>query len=95
MDEMDIFNIQKVDNHVHLAAAFTGKHLLKFIMKKLETSSDEKVLKDKLGNYKTLQEVLEMAKPSPKGKTKFLKIDLTTDFLDVHADKDLFHRFDK
>jgi hypothetical protein len=37
------------------------------------------VLKDKLGNFLTLGQVLETATPSPK--------DLTTDFLDVHADK--------
>jgi AMP deaminase len=35
----------------------------------------------------SLKEVLEQVHPEPK--------DLTTDFLDCHADRSLFHRFDK
>ena len=39
-DSRDFFNITKVDNHVHLAAAMTGRHLLSFILKKLETEPE-------------------------------------------------------
>lgn len=86
-DAKDFYNIVKVDNHVHLAAAMTGRHLLEFMLKKLKDSPDDKVLKDKTGTFLTLKEVLEQAHPEPK--------DLTTDFLDCHADRSLFHRFDK
>lgn len=86
-DSKDFYNIIKVDNHVHLAAAMTGRHLLEFMLKKLKDSPDDKVLKDKSGNHLTLKEALEQAHPEPK--------DLTTDFLDCHADRSLFHRFDK
>jgi AMP deaminase len=61
-DSRDFFNITKVDNHVHLAAAMTGRHLLSFILKKLEkepgvekknfnTTFREKLLKINQGNF--------------------------------------------
>jgi AMP deaminase len=41
-DSRDFFNITKVDNHVHLAAAMTGRHLLSFILKKLDKEPEVK-----------------------------------------------------
>jgi AMP deaminase len=64
----------------------TGRHLLRFMKKKLEECPNDTVLKDKKGQTLTLKEVLEQAHPEPK--------DLTTDFLDCHADRSLFQRFD-
>eukprot|EP01080_Neovahlkampfia_damariscottae_P000488 gene488-8002_t len=86
-DSRDFFNITKVDNHVHLAAAMTGRHLLSFILKKLDSEPEKHVLKDKSGEFLCLKDVLEQVHPQPK--------DLTTDFLDCHADRSLFQRFDK
>jgi hypothetical protein len=40
----DFYNIRKVDTHVHLASCMNQKHLLRFIKKKLRTSSDEPVI---------------------------------------------------
>ena len=39
-DPRDFTNIIKVDNHVHLAAAMTARHLLHFIKKKIAQESD-------------------------------------------------------
>lgn len=82
----DFYNVRKVDTHVHHSACMNQKHLLRFIKSKLRKEPDEVVIfRD--GKYLTLNEV-------------FLSLDLTgydlnVDLLDVHADKNTFHRFDK
>ncbi|KAH7279295.1 hypothetical protein KP509_37G013600 [Ceratopteris richardii] len=82
----DFYNVRKVDTHVHHSACMNQKHLLRFIKSKLRKEPDEVVIfRD--GKYLTLSEV-------------FISLDLTgydlnVDLLDVHADKNTFHRFDK
>lgn len=82
----DFYNVRKVDTHVHHSACMNQKHLLRFIKKKMRTSSDEKVIyRD--GKVLTLNEVFE--------SLKLTAYDLSIDSLDMHAHKDTFHRFDK
>ena len=41
--EIDIYNLPKVDNHIHLAAAFPPKMILDFFKEKLETNGDDEI----------------------------------------------------
>lgn len=59
------------------------KHLLRFIKKTLKTCADEVVS----ANQETLKQVFE--------SLNLTAYDLTVDMLDVHADRNTFHRFDK
>ncbi|XP_025418247.1 AMP deaminase 2 isoform X3 [Sipha flava] len=79
----DFYNIRKVDTHIHAASCMNQKHLLRFIKKTLKNHSDEVVSADGL----TLKQVFE--------SMKLTSYDLTVDMLDVHADRNTFHRFDK
>mmetsp|Transcript_1531 Transcript_1531/g.2032 ORF Transcript_1531/g.2032 Transcript_1531/m.2032 type:complete len:727 (-) Transcript_1531:42-2222(-) len=82
----DFYNVRKVDTHVHHSSAMNQKHLLKFIKKKLRESPNEIVIvRD--GKQLTLSEVFE--------SLNLTTYDLSVDTLDVHADKNTFHRFDK
>ncbi|MCD9637811.1 hypothetical protein HAX54_021315 [Datura stramonium] len=82
----DLYNIRKVDTHVHHSACMNQKHLLRFIKSKLRKEPDEVVIfRD--GQYLTLKEVFE--------SLDLTGHDLNVDLLDVHADKSTFHRFDK
>ncbi|KAL4437014.1 hypothetical protein ABPG75_004153 [Micractinium tetrahymenae] len=82
----DFYNVRKVDTHVHHSACMHQKHLLRFIKSKLKKEPDEVVIfRD--GKYLTLREVFESLNLTP--------YDLNVDTLDVHADKNIFHRFDK
>ncbi|GAB4817976.1 hypothetical protein N2152v2_005022 [Parachlorella kessleri] len=82
----DFYNVRKVDTHVHHSACMHQKHLLRFIKSKLKKEADEVVIfRD--GKYLTLKEVFESLNLTP--------YDLNVDNLDVHADKNIFHRFDK
>jgi AMP deaminase len=82
----DFYNVRKVDTHIHLSSSMNQKHLLRFIKHKLKTSPDEKVI-DRDGKTLTLKEVFE---------SLHLNIyDLSVDTLDVHADSNVYHRFDK
>ncbi|XP_047307329.1 AMP deaminase-like [Impatiens glandulifera] len=82
----DIYNVRKVDTHVHHSACMNQKHLLRFIKSKLRKEPDEVVIfRD--GTYLTLKEVFE--------SLDLTGYDLNVDLLDVHADKSTFHRFDK
>jgi len=82
----DFYNVRKVDTHVHHSACMHQKHLLRFIKSKLKKEGDEVVIfRD--GKYLTLKEVFESLNLTP--------YDLSVDTLDVHADKNIFHRFDK
>ncbi|VDN60476.1 unnamed protein product [Dracunculus medinensis] len=82
----DFYNIRKVDTHIHAASSMNQKHLLRFIKKKIKTEKNTVVLvKD--SKAVTLEQVF-----------KGLGIDaydLSVDMLDVHADRNTFHRFDK
>ncbi|EGC36820.1 AMP deaminase [Dictyostelium purpureum] len=82
----DFYNVRKVDTHVHHSSSMNQKHLLKFIKRKLKEHPNEIVIfrDDK---YLTLAEVF---------KSLNLNVDeLSVDTLDVHADNNTFHRFDK
>ncbi|XP_052720962.1 AMP deaminase 2-like isoform X3 [Crassostrea angulata] len=84
----DFYNIRKVDTHVHASSCMNQKHLLRFIKKKMKTCSDDVVCKDKKsGKEMTLAEVFDSMALKP--------YDLSVDKLDVHADRNTFHRFDK
>jgi len=78
----DFYNCRKVDTHIHAASAMTSKHLLRFIKKTLKTNSDQEVI-----NGKTLQKVFD-----DLGISAY---DLSVDALNMKADKNLFHRFDR
>lgn len=83
----DFYNIRKVDTHVHAASCMNQKHLLRFIKKTLKASKDDIVCKDSEGKTMTLEEVFKSLNIS--------SYDLSVDMLDVHADRNTFHRFDK
>lgn len=82
----DFYNVRKVDTHVHHSSSMNQKHLLRFIKKKLKQCPEETVIyrDDK---YLTLTEVFDSLNLS--------SYTLSVDTLDVHADKNTFHRFDK
>ncbi|KAF5205592.1 Amp deaminase [Thalictrum thalictroides] len=82
----DFYNVRKVDTHIHHSACMNQKHLLRFIKSKLRKEPDEVVIfRD--GKYLTLKEVF--------ASLDLTGYDLNVDLLDVHADKNTFHRFDK
>jgi AMP deaminase len=83
----DFYNIRKVDTHVHAASCMNQKHLLRFIKKTLKASKDDYVCKDSSGKPLTLEGVFKTLNIS--------SYDLSVDMLDVHADRNTFHRFDK
>lgn len=82
----DFYNIRKVDTHIHAASCMNQKHLLRFIKKTLKNNSDEVVTISR-GQPMTLQQVFQ--------SMNLTTYDLTVDMLDVHADRNTFHRFDK
>ncbi|XP_052061287.1 AMP deaminase 2-like isoform X7 [Mytilus californianus] len=84
----DFYNIRKVDTHIHASSCMNQKHLLRFIKKKMKTEENEVVCFDKkLNKEMTLKEVFTSMDLKP--------YDLNVDMLDVHADRNTFHRFDK
>lgn len=82
----DFYNIRKVDTHIHAASCMNQKHLLRFIKKTLKNNADEVVTVTK-GQQMTLSQVFQ--------SMNLTTYDLTVDMLDVHADRNTFHRFDK
>ncbi|KAL9880077.1 AMP deaminase 2 isoform X3 [Glossina fuscipes] len=82
----DFYNIRKVDTHIHAASCMNQKHLLRFIKKTLKNYANEVVTVTK-GQQMTLCEVFR--------SMNLTTYDLTVDMLDVHADRNTFHRFDK
>ena len=48
--QTDFTQVTKVDNHIHLAAAMTSKHLLSFIRRKLENFGDDIIPSKKYGD---------------------------------------------
>lgn len=83
----DFYNIRKVDTHVHAASCMNQKHLLRFIKKTLKSNKDDIVCKGDDGQPMTLEQVFQSLNISA--------YDLSVDMLDVHADRNTFHRFDK
>lgn len=83
----DFYNIRKVDTHIHAASCMNQKHLLRFIKKTIKMHANEVVVRDRTGVQMTLKEVFQ--------SLKLTTYDLTVDMLDVHADRNTFHRFDK
>ncbi|VDM32060.1 unnamed protein product [Hydatigera taeniaeformis] len=84
----DFYNIRKVDTHVHAASCMNQKHLLRFIKKCMRSRADELVCLDKnTGEPITLKQLMEQLGISA--------YDMNIDNLDVHADRNTFHRFDK
>ncbi|KAF8628674.1 hypothetical protein AX15_003797 [Amanita polypyramis BW_CC] len=82
----DIYNVRKVDTHVHHSSSMNQKHLLRFIKSKMKRSPDDVVIfRD--GHELTLRQVFE--------SLKLTAYDLSIDTLDMHAHQDSFHRFDK
>ncbi|GBM31097.1 AMP deaminase 2 [Araneus ventricosus] len=82
----DFYNTRKVDTHVHAASCMNQKHLLRFIKKSMKVHADD-VVQVKDGKSKTLKKVFE--------ELNINTYDLSVDMLDVHADRNTFHRFDK
>jgi len=82
----DFYNCRKVDTHIHAASCMNQKHLLRFIKKTLKTDGDVEVCRNG-DKTMTLKEVFE--------SMNLTAYDLTVDMLDVHADRNTFHRFDK
>ena len=84
----DFYNVRKVDTHIHAASCMNQKHLLRFIKKQIRLCENKPVVFDKaVGRALSMQEVFESMKLSA--------YDLSVDVLDVHADRNTFHRFDK
>jgi len=81
----DIYNVHKVDTHVHHSCCMNQKHLLKFIKRKLRHHADD-VVTHQDGKPLTLGQVFETY--------KLTAYDLSLDTMDMHA-HDTFERFDK
>jgi len=82
----DFYNVRKVDTHIHLSSCMNQKHLLRFMKKKMKVEGDT-IVYEKNGEEFTLKQVCDNLQIDP--------YDLSIDTLDMHADRSLFHRFDK
>ncbi|XP_010775844.1 AMP deaminase 2-like isoform X4 [Notothenia coriiceps] len=82
----DFYNIRKVDTHIHASSCMNQKHLLRFIKRAMKKYPEEIVHVDH-GRGQTLKEVFE--------SMNLTAFDLSVDTLDMHADRNTFHRFDK
>ncbi|XP_035243903.1 AMP deaminase 2-like isoform X1 [Anguilla anguilla] len=82
----DFYNIRKVDTHIHASSCMNQKHLLRFIKRAMKKYPGEIVHIEK-GKGQTLMEVFETM--------NLTAFDLSVDTLDMHADRNTFHRFDK
>ncbi|CAH0728659.1 unnamed protein product, partial [Brenthis ino] len=82
----DFYNVRKVDTHIHAASCMNQKHLLRFIKRTLRKCPGQ-VVALRNGMPMTLKSVFE--------DMQLDAYDLNVDILDVHADRNTFHRFDK
>ncbi|XP_060713765.1 AMP deaminase 2-like isoform X2 [Tachysurus vachellii] len=82
----DFYNIRKVDTHIHAASCMNQKHLLRFIKRAMKKFPDE-VVQMEGGRGQTLTDVFH--------NMNLTAYDLSVDTLDMHADRNTFHRFDK
>ncbi|XP_014780549.1 AMP deaminase 2 [Octopus bimaculoides] len=83
----DFYNIRKVDTHIHASSCMNQKHLLRFIKKQMKVNPDEIVSCNRDGKMMKLKEVFD--------SLRINTYELNVDMLDVHADRNTFHRFDK
>ncbi|KAI7797844.1 putative AMP deaminase 2, partial [Triplophysa rosa] len=82
----DFYNIRKVDTHIHASSCMNQKHLLRFIKRAMKKYPGE-IVHVEQGRGQTLNEVFE--------SMNLTAFDLSVDTLDMHADRNTFHRFDK
>ncbi|XP_008318104.1 AMP deaminase 2 isoform X2 [Cynoglossus semilaevis] len=82
----DFYNIRKVDTHIHASSCMNQKHLLRFIKRAMKKYPEE-IVHIENGRGQTLKEVFETM--------NLTAYDLSVDTLDMHADRNTFHRFDK
>ncbi|XP_031423176.1 AMP deaminase 2 isoform X1 [Clupea harengus] len=82
----DFYNIRKVDTHIHASSCMNQKHLLRFIKRAMKKYPKE-IVHIERGRGQTLMEVFE--------NMNLTAFDLSVDTLDMHADRNTFHRFDK
>ncbi|XP_055510922.1 AMP deaminase 2-like isoform X1 [Leucoraja erinacea] len=82
----DFYNIRKVDTHIHASSCMNQKHLLRFIKRSMKKNPDE-IIHMENGKGQTLKDVFE--------GMNLTAYDLSVDTLDMHADRNTFHRFDK
>ncbi|XP_029287422.1 AMP deaminase 2 isoform X1 [Cottoperca gobio] len=82
----DFYNIRKVDTHIHASSCMNQKHLLRFIKRAMKKYPEE-IVHIERGRGQTLKEVFE--------SMNLTAFDLSVDTLDMHADRNTFHRFDK
>ncbi|XP_073792964.1 AMP deaminase 2 isoform X6 [Danio rerio] len=82
----DFYNIRKVDTHIHASSCMNQKHLLRFIKRAMKKYPDE-IVHIENGRGQTLMDVFE--------NMNLTAYDLSVDTLDMHADRNTFHRFDK
>ncbi len=81
----DFYNVRKVDTHVHHSACMNQRHLLRFIVEKMNAASDETVLEAD-GKSLTLGQVFQ--------SLNLTAYDLSLDTLDMQANN-TFQRFDR
>uniref|UniRef100_A0A671M7X6 AMP deaminase n=1 Tax=Sinocyclocheilus anshuiensis TaxID=1608454 RepID=A0A671M7X6_9TELE len=82
----DFYNIRKVDTHIHASSCMNQKHLLRFIKRAMKKYPGE-IVHVEQSRGQTLLEVFE--------SMNLTAFDLSVDTLDMHADRNTFHRFDK
>uniref|UniRef100_A0AAV2M7K8 AMP deaminase 2 n=1 Tax=Knipowitschia caucasica TaxID=637954 RepID=A0AAV2M7K8_KNICA len=82
----DFYNIRKVDTHIHASSCMNQKHLLRFIKRAMKKYPGE-IVHIERGRGQTLKDVFETM--------NLTAFDLSVDTLDMHADRNTFHRFDK
>uniref|UniRef100_A0A8D3CWC7 AMP deaminase n=1 Tax=Scophthalmus maximus TaxID=52904 RepID=A0A8D3CWC7_SCOMX len=82
----DFYNIRKVDTHIHASSCMNQKHLLRFIKRAMKKYPGE-IVHIEHGQGQTLKDVFETM--------NLTAFDLSVDTLDMHADRNTFHRFDK
>ncbi|XP_026205072.1 AMP deaminase 2 isoform X2 [Anabas testudineus] len=82
----DFYNIRKVDTHIHASSCMNQKHLLRFIKRAMKKYPEE-IVHIENGQGQTLKDVFE--------SMNLTAFDLSVDTLDMHADRNTFHRFDK
>ncbi|XP_039653379.1 AMP deaminase 2 isoform X2 [Perca fluviatilis] len=82
----DFYNIRKVDTHIHASSCMNQKHLLRFIKRAMKKYPEE-IVHIEHGIGQTLKQVFE--------SMNLTAFDLSVDTLDMHADRNTFHRFDK
>lgn len=83
----DFYNVRKVDTHIHHSAAMNGKHLLRFMKKKVKRHADDIVEVKPDGQKVTLGATFD--------RLGIDWNDLSVDRLQVWADKGCMHRFDR